>query len=395
MKIVWVSDGPRVQTGYGCQAAMALRKFRDDGHDVRIVARDMEGVNHEDWEGMPVYGRVAHPYGYDAVPYLFQDEKPDVAIFMHDLGPAITHPTEMEQHGFRWVPWYPVDTVTLSPVVASLARRAWDSMTYSKHGAAQAEAAGIPSHYVPLALADEFVPGDRSAARKKITDGRVPDDAFLFGFVGANQSGLLNRKGLAETLEAFAEVASGREGVFLLVHSIWKPIDGNEMRLDLEEYAHDLGILDRVIFSNDRRVKAGLYTNEDMADVYRALDCLVAPSISEGFGVPIIEAQACGVPVITCGWVSMPELVTNGWVIPVSSSEPLYVPGLSAWYRKPRVSAVGSRMVKALSEARSRRGKGANIVRSRYAIDRVWDTHWRPVIARWSERIAREEKSAA
>jgi glycosyltransferase involved in cell wall biosynthesis len=39
---------------------------------------------------------------------------------------------------------------------------------------------------------------------------------------------------------------------------------------------------------------------------------LIEPSISEGFGVPIIEAQACGVPVVVNNWTSMPELIIPG-----------------------------------------------------------------------------------
>jgi len=52
-----------------------------------------------------------------------------------------------------------------------------------------------------------------------------------------------------------------------------------------------------------------------MVDIYNALDVLVNPAMSEGFGVPIVEAQACGTPVIGCDNSSMPELIKSGLLI--------------------------------------------------------------------------------
>jgi glycosyltransferase involved in cell wall biosynthesis len=46
----------------------------------------------------------------------------------------------------------------------------------------------------------------------------------------------------------------------------------------------------------------------DLVDFYRAADLLVLPSFEEGFGLPIIEAMACGTPVICSNCASMPEV---------------------------------------------------------------------------------------
>ena len=46
--------------------------------------------------------------------------------------------------------------------------------------------------------------------------------------------------------------------------------------------------------------------------IYNAVDCLVLPSLVEGFGLPVVEAQACGCPVVTSNLSSLPEVAGSG-----------------------------------------------------------------------------------
>src|SRR5690606_30727773 len=50
---------------------------------------------------------------------------------------------------------------------------------------------------------------------------------------------------------------------------------------------------------------------EDKPAVYRGAACFVFPSRYEGFGLPPLEAMACGVPVVTTDVTSLPEVVGN------------------------------------------------------------------------------------
>ena len=59
----------------------------------------------------------------------------------------------------------------------------------------------------------------------------------------------------------------------------------------LRRKAHDLGVADRVVFT-------GFVSEEEKADVYALADVYVMPSRGEGFGFVLLEAMACGVPVI-------------------------------------------------------------------------------------------------
>lgn len=59
----------------------------------------------------------------------------------------------------------------------------------------------------------------------------------------------------------------------------------------------------------DGRIKfLGSVSDNILASLYRGSECLVFPSLYEGFGLPVVEAMACGVPVITSNGTSLSEI---------------------------------------------------------------------------------------
>ncbi len=61
-----------------------------------------------------------------------------------------------------------------------------------------------------------------------------------------------------------------------------------------------------------RIIKLGYISEEDLVAMYNLADCYLYPSLYEGFGLPILEAQACGCPVITSRASSCPETAGKG-----------------------------------------------------------------------------------
>jgi glycosyltransferase involved in cell wall biosynthesis len=66
----------------------------------------------------------------------------------------------------------------------------------------------------------------------------------------------------------------------------------------------ELGIADRVCFP-------GWVTHGDLPAVYCLADLFAFPSLYEGFGIPLLEAMACGCPIVTANTCAPPE-VTAG-----------------------------------------------------------------------------------
>lgn len=59
---------------------------------------------------------------------------------------------------------------------------------------------------------------------------------------------------------------------------------------------------------NGNVIHTGIVTDSELVDLYNLVDLLVFPSLYEGFGLPIIEAMACGTKVVSSNSSSLPEV---------------------------------------------------------------------------------------
>jgi len=90
------------------------------------------------------------------------------------------------------------------------------------------------------------------------------------------------------------------------------------MYQEVLELINDLDLQDMVYLT-------GYVSQEDLPVVYNLASLFVYPTIYEGFGLPALEAMACGVPVITTRVASLPEIVGDaGLLIPVNDTDALY-----------------------------------------------------------------------
>lgn len=110
-------------------------------------------------------------------------------------------------------------------------------------------------------------------------------------------------KNLAAAIEALALLRPDAPDLRLVVAGEWFP--GWEAVL---QRADALGVRDRV-------VEMSGVTDSALRDLYARCEALLFPSLYEGFGLPVLEAMACGAPVIASNRSSIPEVVGDAGVL--------------------------------------------------------------------------------
>ena len=145
---------------------------------------------------------------------------------------------------------------------------------------------------VPLAADPDFVVQDSSSVHNLRQRYRLWDPFVLY--VGSNQ----RHKNLVRLVESWAEVAPHFPHTTLAIAGSWIPTLP-EARIRAEE----LGLGENVIRW------LGPISELDLPSFYGAASLFVFPSLYEGFGLPVIEAMACGAPVACSNVSSLPEVV--------------------------------------------------------------------------------------
>ncbi|HPA19601.1 MAG TPA: glycosyltransferase family 1 protein [Verrucomicrobiae bacterium] len=104
----------------------------------------------------------------------------------------------------------------------------------------------------------------------------------------------------------------------------------------------ELDILAREIGVADRIASLVNVADEDLRGLYCAADALLFPSLAEGFGWPIIEAQSCGCPVITSARAPMTEVAGDAALF-VDPADPAGAAGaiMEGWAELGRLRALG------------------------------------------------------
>jgi glycosyltransferase involved in cell wall biosynthesis len=305
LRFTWCSNAHWTNSGYAVFTRDLLFRLRDDGWPfAEIGFFGLQGF-HINLDGIKVYPVMVDAYGSDAMIEHSVDWKSQVVFTMQDvwtLNPSFLK--QLEKRKLKWIPYLPIDHSPISPQILDKLKFAYKIITFSKYGQRELEKKGYASKLI-LEGTDPaiFKPMSKKKVRKELN---IPQDKFLFGMISANKENP-PRKGYQEILEALKLFVDNHPEGALFVHS--QQISNKSF--PIQSYARHLGIENNV-FTLGQYAASFKSDSKQIRKEINTFDVCMNASMTEGFGLGIVEAQACGVPAIVNNCMSMPELVVPG-----------------------------------------------------------------------------------
>jgi len=191
-----------------------------------------------------------------------------------------------------------------------------------------------------------FTPGDRAAARAKLG---------IDGFTLLSVGSLIPRKGHELIIAALTELPD----MTLMIAG------SGPMRAELERVAREKGVTARVRF-------LGEIAHDDLTDAYRAADIFVLASSREGWANVLLEAMACGTPVVATNVNGTPEVIQDsalGQLVEERSAPALAQAITALRLRTPDRNAVRTYAEQFSWEATARANKALFLAAARYGFE--------------------------
>lgn len=379
LKIVIASDAPWHTTGYGTQTAVLSRKLAEDGHRVYVYAPGAFHGGFVELEGGVTV--LSSHFGDDrwgnvTLDHYLEEIQPDLLISWLDcqgMGQYGWYP------GVSFYPWVPVDTWPSPKLERAVLGRADRILASSRWGCGVLEQSDLKAEYVPCGLdmeAYDINEEGRCRWRAQLCPP-IAEHTYLIGMVGLN-TGSPDRKGYGyafDVIRAFVDQHPGKD-IRAYIHT--NPA-GDAGAINLIDLRAELRLEDIIAFPKPMSPRS--HTPLYMRDMYNAFDALLHTSLTEGFGLPVIEAQACGTPVVANSCSSVTEIVKSGYL-----AEPLG----DMWVETSTKVAIPSvrALLTGLYTVRDA-GTDRQEVREKmrpFEWGHVYETYWRPIMAAFEPR---------
>jgi len=382
LRIVWYSNAPWAATGYGQQTAQVIQRLAKEGHQIAIHAMYGLAGSSSTWNGFKVYPQGLAAYSDDVVvahtmEWANQDlSTPSLLMTLFDVWVLKSDSLKTLKNIASWVP---IDHQPTPPdVLQFLERDNVKPIAMSKFGSRMLDVAGVEHLYVPHAIEPVFQPTESvTLANGNKMTGREfmgwEEDRFVVTMVATNKGSQPARKAWAENILAFSIFAKDKPDAVLYLYT--EP-DGAMAGINLPTLLDACGVgKDRYKVVDQYAYRHGMPQNV-MAAMYTASDVLLACSMGEGFGIPVIEAQACGCRVIVSNFTAQPELVGDGWTV---EGQPWWDAAQKSWFFTPSVPDTVAALEKAYNAPRSLSDEAITHALG-YGADTVFEQYWKPAM---------------
>lgn len=329
LKVLLYGDYYKDCSGFGKILNDLIPVFQKEGCEVRQVALRYSGLyQHKHKEIIPIYPTqirgVQSYWAPEVLDYAIEEYQPDIVLSIQDyfVIPYLTQVmTKPRKHYFKWIHYgvqdgepipsdvaYANGWVNYHAYMSNYAKKQIESVLNKVEG---------ETIYPPIDL-NVFKPLDN---KKKVREDLMLDKTFNVLFVGRNQF----RKNLPALMEAIKKLIPRIPNIRLIYHST------HTLTPTGEPAGYDIALIAKYLEINDyiAHVKVGkidVIPQQMIVQLYNVTDVLVLPTYGEGFGLPLTEAMACGLPTIGTDCSSVTEVIGDrGILVPRAAN--LYVDG--------------------------------------------------------------------
>ena len=336
MKFLWLSDAG-CTTGFArVTHAIGERLVEDYGHQISVLA-----VNHrgDSWScerpghDHPTPLRLYRPdtivgadiYGQSRILEMLGKIEPDAVVMLFDPSVILTllfknkyDPQNILLQYRPILSYIPDDGINLPPRWTTIVPKVTNVVAMSRHGQQAYEGSKLVYHGVdqevfwpigerPKVASNGVVCKTKADCKRAL--GYDPDH-FLVGRVDTN---------------------SGRKDYPALVKALWplmKKYSDIDVHFQCEDEGNSVGIRFQALLSREEPAVdhmrfhfPGLHSSyegwplADLNVLYSAFDCFVSTSRGEGFGLTLLEAAACGIPIVAQNVSAIPEVVGDGGIL--------------------------------------------------------------------------------
>jgi glycosyltransferase involved in cell wall biosynthesis len=396
MRLMFLSDkllgGTSAYSKVGNETCKRLAKL---GHKVAHIpmgyANRMGIITAE--EGVQIYPSGANPFSEDVAIEDYLNFKADMLI-------TIKEPWVFNHIFYQPINFVPMAIIDHSPVsteITSKLNTAFKVIAVSRFGQMELKRAEIDSYYIPHGVNTSIYkpyPEKKEEYRKL---WYLDPDAYTIGIVAMNRSRKLISR-MLRGYKRFREMNPNVNSQMLL----WTDIIPMDMPEDPQMGVADvgvnllpeilqLGLNEHVIWPHRDLIRHGLpeWSGEggkwDMVKLYNCMDVLLHCTGGEGFALPLIEAQACGVVPITTDYAAAPEQVGAGLVVPYSDYVILNTPGTR--YALADIDKMAEALTKIHNVDREKLARKARAFALRYDWNNIVEQYWKPFLSKCEEEL--------
>lgn len=396
MRILISSNSPFLVTGYGIQSFYLIKMFIEMGHEVfficwdiivnenfRYVKIDLEAIktliknfNFDCLEKIEKYNDIYSKVNYfanlyDKFPHtiypndinrIVKEHKIDFFIYLLDIW--IIH--NEGNFGCKSICWLPLHFEPLEKATEKVLPL-FDHVVFLSNSGKNIFLDRFPKKQKNISLIPHVVGKDtldhfddnntiytRDSFREEL---KIPKDAFLVSMIAKN-SEESNRKAFDLNIQGFKKFLDIVPNAVLYLHT---NISGNSNIIRI--IVHNNIPIEKVWIADQDKIIHG-YNHNFIIGIYESSDVILGATCSEGFGLPLVEAQYKGCPVIGSNCTAMKDYVFNGHLASIIQKRFVYV-NESFWYI-PDPESIKDGLLKIY-----RRTKEEKIKMNKFGIDSV------------------------